>query len=74
MPEINWDFDDLESLTQKEILIQICLRLDRQFPTQQSVAIYEAAVAEARALLGGFKDGLIDLGLQELADKIDELV
>ncbi len=72
MSEIRYDLEAVD--TEFELLRQVCLRLDRHFPSDQSDAAKANAVASMNEELETLSNSLRSLGLAEMADKLMDLI
>jgi len=70
---IEFDSEALDALTQKDLLVQICLRLDRHFPTWEDTTNAAEQLAEANALITGYAADLTEKGFTDLAASVAEV-
>lgn len=75
MPNIFYGSDlDAEGLTQKDLLEQICLRLDRHFPNAASQKEATQALDAAKVVLNEAADTVAASGMVELAATLRGLI
>lgn len=69
---------DLEDLTQKDLTVQMVLRMDRNYNRkfEHGLATEDAAgkLAEATALIETYATALTDAGFPEIADQVLKVV
>lgn len=74
MPHIEFDTEALDALTQKDLLVQICYRLDRSFPNWEDELQAAEALLEAKELITGYAADLTEKGFSDLAATVTEVI